>query len=215
MAISTKAELQTAVGNWIKRADLTDRIPEFITLAESRINRLLRERLAEADQPLTGVVGSRFVPLPTAYNEARGLWIVDAGGRCPIDYADPLNLPVSATAGKPRYWTIDGANLALERPCDQAYGLVLRMVSKFVLSDDAPTNSLLTEHPDIYLFGTLCEAAPFLRDADLQTAYEGRFDRAIDEVNDNDGRLAGLQMLQTEVSMMHTRRYGFDIRRGD
>jgi len=39
MAIGTYAELQTAVANWLDRSDLTDRIQEFIDLAEARINR--------------------------------------------------------------------------------------------------------------------------------------------------------------------------------
>ena len=44
MAISTKAELHTAVANWLNRSDLTDRIPEFISLAEAGFNRNLRVR---------------------------------------------------------------------------------------------------------------------------------------------------------------------------
>ena len=47
MAIGTYAELQTAVANWLDRGDLTDRIQEFIDLAEARINRNLRLRLME------------------------------------------------------------------------------------------------------------------------------------------------------------------------
>ena len=39
MAIGTYAELQTAVANWLDRDDLTDRIPEFIALAEAKMNR--------------------------------------------------------------------------------------------------------------------------------------------------------------------------------
>jgi hypothetical protein len=42
MAISTYAELQTAVANWLDRDDLTARIPEFITLAEAKIRRVAR-----------------------------------------------------------------------------------------------------------------------------------------------------------------------------
>ena len=42
MAIGTYAELQTAVANWLDRGDLTDRIVEFIDLAEVRINRIIR-----------------------------------------------------------------------------------------------------------------------------------------------------------------------------
>jgi len=44
MAISTFAELKTAAANWLDRSDLTDRIPEFIALAEARFNRILRIR---------------------------------------------------------------------------------------------------------------------------------------------------------------------------
>ena len=42
MAIGTYAELKTAVANWLDRDDLTDRIPEFIALAEAKMNRNLR-----------------------------------------------------------------------------------------------------------------------------------------------------------------------------
>ena len=44
MAISNYAELQTATANWLDRTDLTDRIPEFIDLAESTFNRTIRNR---------------------------------------------------------------------------------------------------------------------------------------------------------------------------
>jgi len=38
MSIATYSELQTAVADWMHRTDLTAKIPDFITLAESRIN---------------------------------------------------------------------------------------------------------------------------------------------------------------------------------
>ena len=39
MAISTYAELQAAIKSWSKRDDLDSEIPDFIKLAETRINR--------------------------------------------------------------------------------------------------------------------------------------------------------------------------------
>jgi hypothetical protein len=45
MAISTYTELQAAIPNWLGgRADLTLRIPEFITLCEAKLNRTLFNR---------------------------------------------------------------------------------------------------------------------------------------------------------------------------
>ena len=55
MAINTYATLQTAVANWLDRSDLTDRIPEFIALAEARMNRNLRLALMlNVDQTTLG-----------------------------------------------------------------------------------------------------------------------------------------------------------------
>ena len=43
MAITTYAELQTAIGDWLNRADLDQKIPDFIRLAESTLNDVLRQ----------------------------------------------------------------------------------------------------------------------------------------------------------------------------
>lgn len=47
MAISTFAELKLAVGNWLGREELTNRIPEYIAMAEDRIALDLRVQAME------------------------------------------------------------------------------------------------------------------------------------------------------------------------
>jgi hypothetical protein len=181
MPISTYAELQAAAANWLVRGDLTARIPEFVSLAEARLNRVLRTRLSEVETPLTGVIGARTVPLPAGFAEALQLWLIDGDGRRPLRFVTADLMGASSLRGEPALWTVDGANFAFERPCDRAYDFVLRWRRAFALSDAASTNALLTEHPDVYLFATLCEAAPFLRDAELSGAYESRLGRALEE----------------------------------
>jgi hypothetical protein len=44
MALSTYAQLQTSIGDWLNRSDLTATIPDFISLAEAQIERTLRTR---------------------------------------------------------------------------------------------------------------------------------------------------------------------------
>jgi hypothetical protein len=112
---------------------------------------------------------------------------------------DPAHLDVDTTSGQPRGWTIDGTTLAFDRPCDAAYSFPLRYLAKFALSDASPTNALLTDYPDAYLFATLAEAAPFLRDADLASAYESKLTRAIAEINAKDARSRAQQTLSSEV----------------
>ena len=67
MAISTKAELHTAVANWLNRSDLTSRIPEFIALGEAQLNRILRTRdmLTRASPP----TNAQYVALPSDFQE--------------------------------------------------------------------------------------------------------------------------------------------------
>ncbi|MBW8812512.1 MAG: hypothetical protein JF588_03715 [Caulobacterales bacterium] len=206
MAITTYAELQAAAANWLVRADLTARIPEFISLAEARLNRELRVRLAESEAALTTVAGARTLPLPAAFAEALALWIVLPEGRLPLRFMEASLIGASSLQGRPRSWAIDGANLAFERPCDQAYGLVLRMLQAFALSDAAPTNPLLAEAPDVYLFATLSEAGPFLRDGDLAEAYEAKLERAIAALNAKDARSRAPRTLGSELSDLMLKR---------
>jgi len=212
MSITTYGELQAAAANWLVRGDLTQRIPEFIALAESRLNRVLRARLAETEVALTATVGARTVPLPAGFAEPLALWIVTTAERQALWYIEPSLLGASSLRGRPCSWSVDGANLAFDRPCDQAYGLVLRMLARFALSDGQPTNSLLADYPDAYLFATLCEAGPFLRDDALSAAYEARLERAVAEINTKDARARTPGPLATDIP--RRARADFDITRG-
>ncbi|WP_430425591.1 phage adaptor protein [Phenylobacterium sp.] len=200
MAITTYAELKAAAANWLVRGDLTARIPEFITLAEARLNRVLRTRLAETDVALSAVIGVRTIPLPAGLTEALALWIVGGEGRTKLRFVAAELIGAASLQGEPAAWTVDGATLAFDRPCDQAYPLTLRMLRGHALSDSAPTNGLLAEAPDVYLFATLCEAGPFLRDAELAGAYEAKLDRAIAELNAKDARSRAPRTLGVELA---------------
>ena len=199
MAITTYAELQAAAANWLVRSDLTARIPEFIALAEARLNRLLRTRLSEAEVAVTATLGARTIPLPAGFTEPLRLWLERDSGREELPFLDPCLIGASSLRGRPGAWTVDGATLAFDRPCDQVYGLTLRMLRKFALSDAAPANALLSDFPDLYLFATLSEAAPFLRDAELAAAYETKLNRAIDEANAKAARSRAARVLTTDL----------------
>jgi len=206
MAITTYAELQAAAANWLVRGDLTARIPDFIALAEARLNRVLRARLAETETTLVGAVGSRAIPLPAGFTEPLRVWIVRPEGRCEMPFLDPSLIGASSLRGEPLHWTVDGASLAFDRPLDQAYVFDLRLLSAFRLTDETPTNALLSDSPDLYLFATLCEAAPFLRDPDLAASYEAKLEAAIAAANAKDGRSRSGQSLATELPAL-TRRW--------
>ena len=73
MSINTFAELKTAIANFLARDDLTDRIPEFIELAEGRINRELETREQEKRATATLSSGNEYVSLPADLRQIRSV----------------------------------------------------------------------------------------------------------------------------------------------
>ena len=76
MALTNYNGLKAAVASWLGRTDLTDQIPDIITLAELRLSRQLRIRqmLVTATASTTG--GDNTVGLPSEVLEMRDLYIV-------------------------------------------------------------------------------------------------------------------------------------------
>jgi hypothetical protein len=211
MPISTYAELQAAIAGWLDRADLTARIPDFIALAECRLNRGLRLRLAETEAVLALGAGEAEAPLPADFGEAISLSVGDPPRR--LRFIDPALMARGGSAGAPEAWAVDGAVIAFPRPADAACALTLRYLATFALSDAAPTNALLSAYPDLYLFAALVEAGPYLRDAELLATFDARLAGAMAEVNAREARSRSLATLSSEPSAMLARS-GFDISQG-
>jgi hypothetical protein len=213
MAIGTYAQLQTAIANWINRADLTARIPEFIALGEARLNRNLRLRMMGSDQSLTGSVGSRAITLPSGFLEPMNLWQEETTGRRELRFVLPELMTTNATDGQPDYWTVDGANVKFERELDEAYSFTLRMLQSFALSDSATTNWLLTNYPDAYLAASLAEAFTYVMDAEREAYWLQRYRVAVDEINDHEARTKAGATLSVDLGLLYARQ-NFDIYRG-
>ena len=198
MALATYAQLKTAVADWLERGDLADRTGDFIALAESRLNRVLRLRMMETEEALTATTGVRTVPLPAGFREPVALWLNRPEGRTALRFVDPALLPAATAAGEPQAWSLNGGVIAFDRPCDRAYGLTLRMVGRLALSDAQPTNAVLADYPDLYLFGALVEAAPYLRDAELLSLFAARLEAALSEARAKEARGKALATLAAE-----------------
>ena len=166
MAISNYSELQTAVANWLDRDDLAARIPEFIALCEARFNRSLRIRAMETlDISVDTVGGTNTVALPTGYVQMRDISLITSP-ITQLQYLTPeiMNrLNAGSFTGKPETYTIIANNILFGPTPDSAYDISMLYYKTFdALTDAAPTNWVITNAPDVYLYGTLLEAEPFL-----------------------------------------------------
>ena len=165
MAIGTYAELQTAVANWLDRDDLTARIPEFITLAEARFNRLLRLRSMESKYTANTVAGQRNLALPTSYIQMRNFQ-VNTNPLTTLSYVTPEiydRLWGGSTSGTPKFYTILANEVSFGPIPATVMQVEMLFYKKFDnLSVTTTTNSLLTDAPDVYLYGAMMEAEHLL-----------------------------------------------------
>jgi len=190
MPIQTYSDLQSAIGNWLARADLAASIPDFITIFEAVVHRRLRVRQQESAATLTPSSG--VAALPSDYLAWRRVTWIGSTSR-ELEYVHPSYLHAlypTAPAGPPRLFTIEGATLTVAPRDDGA--LTFDYFQKIpTLSDANPTNWLLAAWPDLYLFGGLAEAHGFVKDTDSLTLWASRRNELIDEVERLDAKTRG------------------------
>jgi hypothetical protein len=168
--ITNYATLQSTIADYLNRADLTSQIQTFIQFAEADLNTRLRDRQMIVRAEATS--DEEYVQLPSDWLEALNLQLV--GGMSPLRYitldeSDIVNSTRALTS--PTFYSL--MNGAIELVPPPAHDVDIEMVyyGKIPsLSDAAPSNWLLVKAPDVYLYGALTHAAPFLMDdARIQT----------------------------------------------
>ena len=191
MAIGTYAELQTAVANWLDRDDLTARIPEFITLAEARFNRLLRLRSMESKYTANTVAGQRNLALPTSYIQMRNFQ-VNTKPLTTLSYVTPEiydRLWGGSTSGTPKFYTILANEVSFGPIPATVMQVEMLFYKKFDnLSVTTTTNSLLTDAPDVYLYGAMREAEPFIMNDERVALWATSLSKAIQEMQEQDNK---------------------------
>jgi len=192
MAIGTFAQLKTAAANWLDRSDLTDRIPEFIALAEARFNRELRTRDMETvSTAISTVAGTREYSLPTGFVQMKEFHL-STDPLTPLAYITPemmTRLWAGSATAKPQVFTIIADNVRLGPGPDAVYTTSMLYYKTFTaLSDSATTNEMLTNNPDVYLYGTLLEAEPFIMNDQRIQVWLGAFDRAVASIQNQDNK---------------------------
>ena len=190
MAITSYSTLISAAKTYLNRSDISDdQIKEFISLAEASFNRVLRTRNQITRS--TSTVSTQFVTQPTDLLELHNIQL----NSDPVVRLEGVSLSImdtlksqSSASGKPKYFSITGADLEFYPAPDTSYGIeVIYYATITPLSDDT-TNFLLTNHNDIYLYGTLVQAEPFLMNDERIGVWGAFLGKAIEELRVSDER---------------------------
>lgn len=179
MTITSYAALQAAAAGWLHRADLAERIPDFIVLAEAQMNRRLRVRRMVARA--TASVAGGYAATPADF---LGVVTLEVDGvRLGFVSPDLANSLATDRSGRPAAYSIVGAELRLHPASAEPAAATLTYWAAIPpLSEAAPTNWVLTHHADAYLYGALTQAAPYLRDDERLQTWGTLFETALADI---------------------------------
>ena len=166
MALSTYTELKSAIANWLNRSDLTTEIgDDFIKLVESEYNSKLRIK-AMLTSKTDYSVDAETVAVPTGFLQVRDFYIVQGTNKYSLTYMPPTQMDQvkgGSTTGRPNVYTILGTNFRFAPTPDATYTATINYYKAIdALSGSTATNWILTNHPGVYLYGSLYHAANFL-----------------------------------------------------
>ena len=193
MALDTYSNLKTTIANYLNRSDLTANLGDFIILTEARLNRELRVReMVNTDTSITTSSGTQSYSLPSGYLEATTV-IYQSDPFCTLrfisntDFYNKYN--TSQSKGKPTFFTIVGDKILLGVTPDSSTTLQINYYKTLTtLSDSNATNTILTNYPELYLYGSLAEAAPFIMQDERLNTWGNLYKEALKNANETSSR---------------------------
>jgi hypothetical protein len=178
-AITDYTTLKTEVAAWLNRSDLTNEIPGLVQLGELRVYRDLRVRQMET--ALSSAISSGVLAVPSGYAEMKFAYI-NGSPMVKLQRKDAewiyYNYPTRSADGTPRFFAREGENFIFGPYPDSGYTVKGIYYKKLpALSGSNTTNWLTTDVPDLILFASLCEAAPFLQDDSRVALWEKKYEQ--------------------------------------
>lgn len=185
MPLASYTELTDEMAGWLNRADLTSKIPTFIRLFEARMNRRLRSPDMECIATQTTTAGIDTYALPSDFREMRLFYLGGTPRTYPTAMSpESLKSEFTGREGSPTSaYTIIGESIILAPTPTSATPLTMVYWQNLAgLDTGNPTNWLLNDHPDAYLFGSLARAEAYLKDDERVAFWKAAEDEAVSEI---------------------------------
>lgn len=201
MAIDSYAKLQAEIQDTLDRDDLVADVTAFspstiegvvkraIRKCEIRVQRQLRVRDMETSTTLTLSAGTSQYSLPSDFLSMRTFYI----NKDPIrilrqdSFTNILSEHPNTATREPDAFAIVGSSIYIRPVPDSAYSCPMHYYRTIpALSDSNTSNWLLTDAPDVYLYGSCLEITPYLGEDQRIGVWKAAFDAAITDIVDDD-----------------------------
>jgi hypothetical protein len=188
MAITNYSTLQTAIADFLNRDDLTAVIPTFIQLAEAQMNREIRHLKMEQRSSGQQSAGDQYMQVPNDWLEtirftltASGTSALTLASRAAIADIRAKNEDVSTRL--PYYYCHADGQFELYPTPSEDTDFELLYYQKIPDLATNSTNWLLTDAPDVYLYGALLHSAPYLAEDARVAVWAQMYSAAVQNVN--------------------------------
>ena len=205
MSLDTYANLKLEIADFSHRDDIDLKIDTFIKLAEvemfSNTEEVLKTRVLET-LDTSATTSSRLIALPTGYQSMRSMRLTINSNTSNLRFRAPEQLVRVDTSGLPRFFTVT-SQIEFDRTPDAAYTVEFQYYAiPTGLSSSNTTNVVLTNNPNIYLFGALWAALEWANETELSQKWYIRFINAIKGANkkDKEGRFGPAPAMRIEGS---------------
>jgi len=175
----TFTELKGHIASYLHRTDLTAQIPTFIGLAEAYLFRELS--IKEMEISVDGATVSGYAVLPADFGTLSKISITSNGSSRLLDYIALADVSTEIDAS-PGFYSFENGKLRVwGAGTGQPYTLYYIPVV-VSLSDAAPTNWLLANAQELYLYASALEGAKYLRDTNQIQLLAGQVSESIESV---------------------------------
>ncbi len=186
MSLANYDDLVKSIVSWSHRKDINTLIPDFILLAETEIynNELWQLEIRDMETISTAAVSGRYLELPPGFEKARSVQLETGGGLVDVRFQAPEQLVRQSTTGQPRFFSVIGNEIEFDRVPDSAYDIQIQYYKKpNSLTEENQTNSVMTNHPNIYLFGALHQVFLYSEDDGEAMKYLAKMQSVIRGAN--------------------------------
>jgi len=185
----TLATLKTAVQDYCETSETTfvSTLPTFIKEAEERILKNVEMPVFRKNQ--TGTLGTRntYLSTPDDFLSSYSLAVISSSVYSYLLFKHVSFIrdytPNASTTGTPKYYALFDDNTFILAPTpDSTYTVELHYKyrpASLTAGADSGTTWISDNAPDALLYGTLVEAATFLKTPEEIPLYQQRFDMAL------------------------------------
>jgi len=187
----TYGELKTLLAGYLHRSDLTAMIPNFVTLAQARLNHDIRHITMNGKSSIEAIVNVADITLPSDFLHMIRLQVPYSSGyrtlkQQTLEQNTTFNENNSWGKEVPRYYAIVSSSLAELAPTPVA-SVTLTCVYRRRLAaftGDSATDDILTEFPNTYVYAAMVEATPYIQSDKRLGLWKALYDEEIMRIDD-------------------------------